>query len=79
MPTPTVENYLKQILMVTLDENCAKVPMGKVASELSVTPGTATSMVKKMESMQVLLLKTRWLDIIVELVHLTSLLYIHLL
>ncbi len=49
MPSPTVENYLKQILMVTLDENCTKVAMGKVASELSVTSGTATSMVKNME------------------------------
>ena len=49
MPSSTVENYLKQILIVTLDENCSKVPMGKVATELSVTPGTATSMAKNME------------------------------
>lgn len=49
MASSTVENYLKQILMVNLDENCTKVTMGKVASELSVTPGTATSMVKNME------------------------------
>ena len=49
MPSSTVENYLKQILIVTLEENCSKVPMGKVATELSVTPGTATSMAKNME------------------------------
>ncbi len=49
VPTPTVENYLKQILMVTLEENGSRVAMGKVATELAVTPGTATSMVKNME------------------------------
>ena len=49
VPSPTVENYLKQILMVTLEENGSKVAMGKVSAELAVTPGTATSMVKNME------------------------------
>ena len=49
MPTPTVENYLKQILMVTLEENGSKVAMGKVSTDLGVTPGTATSMAKNME------------------------------
>jgi DtxR family Mn-dependent transcriptional regulator len=49
MPTPTVENYLKQILMVTLEENGPKVAMGKVSTDLGVTPGTATSMAKNME------------------------------
>ena len=55
MPSSTVENYLKQILIVTLDENCSKVPMGKVATELSVTPGTATSMAKIWSGMDGLL------------------------
>ena len=35
--------------MVTLEENGSRVAMGKVATELAVTPGTATSMVKNME------------------------------
>ena len=48
MPTSTVENYLKQILIVSLETNCPEVPMGKVAQGLSVTPGTATTMIKNL-------------------------------
>ena len=49
MATSTVENYLKEILVITLEEDVAKVPMGQVAKVLGVTPGTATSMAKSME------------------------------
>lgn len=48
MPTSTVENYLKQILIVSLETNCPEVPMGKVAQGLSVTSGTATTMIKNL-------------------------------
>ena len=49
MPSPTVENYLKEILVVTLESDSSKVSMGEVARVLGVTPGTATSMAKSME------------------------------
>ena len=48
MPTSTVENYLKQILVVSLETNCSEVPMGKVAQGLCVTSGTATTMIKNL-------------------------------
>lgn len=44
MPTITVENYLKQIYLLQRDRDLA--PMGKLASAVGVTPGTATTMVK---------------------------------
>jgi DtxR family Mn-dependent transcriptional regulator len=49
MPSSTVENYLKQILVESLDSDLSEVSMGKIADCLSVTPGTATTMVKSME------------------------------
>ena len=49
MATSTVENYLKEILVLTLEEEISKVPMGQVAKVLGVTPGTATSMAKSLE------------------------------
>ena len=44
MPTITVENYLKQIYLLQRGGELAA--MGKLASAVGVTPGTATSMVK---------------------------------
>ena len=49
MATSTVENYLKEILVITLDDEISKVPMGQIAKVLGVTPGTATSMAKSLE------------------------------
>ena len=49
MPSPTVENYLKQILMISLENHKREVPMGLISDSLKVTPGTATSMVKNLE------------------------------
>lgn len=49
MASSTVENYLKEILVVTLENEITKVPMGQVAKVLEVTPGTATSMAKSLE------------------------------
>jgi DtxR family transcriptional regulator, Mn-dependent transcriptional regulator len=47
MPTPTVENYVKQIYLEQLNtEPGALVPMGKLAAAMGVVPGTATTMVK---------------------------------
>src|ERR1700692_1663603 len=48
LPSSTVENYLKAIYQgqSALSRDEYLVPMGSVASALSVTPGTATTMVK---------------------------------
>jgi DtxR family transcriptional regulator, Mn-dependent transcriptional regulator len=48
LPSSTVENYLKAIYQgqSTLKAGVRLVPMGQVAQALSVTPGTATTMVK---------------------------------
>jgi DtxR family transcriptional regulator, Mn-dependent transcriptional regulator len=48
MPSSTVENYLKAIYIGTnsLEPPHRLLPMGQLASALSVTPGTATTMVK---------------------------------
>lgn len=47
MPTSTVENYLKAILRLS-DETPAEalVPVGQIATALSLTPGTVTTMMK---------------------------------
>tara|TARA_B100000902_G_scaffold14217_1_gene17240 strand:- start:104 stop:763 length:660 start_codon:yes stop_codon:yes gene_type:complete len=49
MPSPTVENYLKQILLISLERDKKEVGMGLISEALGVTPGTATSMVKNLE------------------------------
>src|SRR3954465_6960829 len=48
LPSSTVENYLKAIHhgQSALPKGRRLLPMGHVASALSVTPGTATTMVK---------------------------------
>lgn len=47
-PSSTVENYLKAIYQgqMALPAGSRLVPMGQVAGALSVTPGTATTMIK---------------------------------
>jgi DtxR family Mn-dependent transcriptional regulator len=49
MPTSTVENYLKAILVRSSDAG-AIVSTGALAEALGVTPGTTTTMVKSMAS-----------------------------
>lgn len=49
MPTPTVENYLKQIYLLSQDRESGKVSMGILSARMAVAPGTATSMVKSMQ------------------------------
>lgn len=48
LPSSTVENYLKAIHQgqLQLESGVRLVPMGHVAAALSVTPGTATTMIK---------------------------------
>jgi DtxR family Mn-dependent transcriptional regulator len=48
MPSSTVENYLKQIYLEEQALGAAGdlVPMGRLAAAMSVTPGTATTMIK---------------------------------
>jgi len=50
MPSPTVENYIKQIYLEQQSssggESEALVPMGRLAAAMGVVPGTATTMVK---------------------------------
>ena len=49
MPSSTEENYLKQILVESIQTGFTEVAMGKVAECLEVTPGTATTMMKSLE------------------------------
>jgi len=46
MPTSTVEDYLKHILLEQQHDPEALVPMGQIAGALKVAPGTVTAMVK---------------------------------
>lgn len=48
MPTITVENYLKQIVVEQQQLGDQRVPMGRVATALGVVPGTATTMIKSL-------------------------------
>lgn len=48
MSSPTVEDYLKQVLLAQHQRPGDPVGMGQIASLLGVTPGTVTTMVKGM-------------------------------
>jgi DtxR family Mn-dependent transcriptional regulator len=48
MPTPAVENYVKEIFLAQQRLGSGAVPMGTVAKALDVTPGTATAMLKSL-------------------------------
>lgn len=48
MPSSTVEDYLKSIFKLS-GEDGKLAPIGKVATQLGVTPGTATTMMKQLE------------------------------
>lgn len=49
MVSATIENYLKQILLLSDELKLERVPMGKLAERMQVVPGTATTMVKSMD------------------------------
>jgi DtxR family Mn-dependent transcriptional regulator len=46
MPSLTVENYLKAILQIELQQGNLCIPPGQLATRLGVAPGTVTSMLK---------------------------------
>jgi DtxR family Mn-dependent transcriptional regulator len=46
MPSSTVENYLKQLYLEHQGIDDDLVPMGRLATAMNVTPGTATTMIK---------------------------------
>ena len=46
MPSKTVENYLKAILLLDITSARPSVSTGEIAAALSVSPGTVTSMLK---------------------------------
>jgi DtxR family transcriptional regulator, Mn-dependent transcriptional regulator len=48
MPSPAVENYVKEIFLAQQRLDGGAVPMGIVAKALDVTPGTATAMLKSL-------------------------------
>ncbi|MHC4224177.1 MAG: metal-dependent transcriptional regulator [Planctomycetota bacterium] len=59
MPSRTVEDYLKRLL---LEEQVAEgdlVPMGRLAAVAGVTPGTATAMVKTLAEAKLLIYEPR--------------------
>jgi len=49
MPSATVENYVKKILVLSLETSEGQVGMGEIAKGLEVAAGTATSMIKTLE------------------------------
>jgi len=46
MPTATVEDYLKRIYLLQQSDQTSLVLMGRLATAMSVAPGTATAMIK---------------------------------
>jgi DtxR family Mn-dependent transcriptional regulator len=46
VPTSTVEDYLKHILLAEQDNPGARVSTGQIAASLGVSPGTVTAMLK---------------------------------
>jgi len=52
MPSITVENYLKALYVLQQKNADERVPIGKLADSVGVTPGTATTMVKRLSNQQ---------------------------
>ena len=52
MPSATVENYVKKILVLSLETSEGQVGMGEIAKGLEVAAGTATSMIKNFGTRQ---------------------------
>lgn len=48
MPSSTIENYAKNIYLLSQQSGRTQVPMGEVARALGVVPGTATTMIKSL-------------------------------
>jgi len=50
MPSQTVENYLKNVLQISLRLGTASVSTGQLAEAMKVSPGTVTSMLKTLSA-----------------------------
>jgi DtxR family transcriptional regulator, Mn-dependent transcriptional regulator len=59
MPSATVENYVKKILVLSLETSEEQVGMGEIAKGLEVAAGTATSMIKNLERAKLVRYKSR--------------------
>ena len=59
MPSATVENYVKKILVLSLETSEGQVGMGEIAKGLEVAAGTATSMIKTLEREKLVRYKSR--------------------
>ena len=59
MPSATVENYVKKILVLSLETREGQVGMGEIAKGLEVAAGTATSMIKNLERTKLVRYKSR--------------------
>ena len=59
MPSATVENYVKKILVLSLETSEGQVGMGEIAKGLEVAAGTATSMIKNLERSKLVRYKSR--------------------
>jgi DtxR family Mn-dependent transcriptional regulator len=49
LPTLTIENYVKAIYLLSSPESNAPISTGQLATRLSVSPGTVTSMLKTLK------------------------------
>ncbi|MDX9898819.1 MAG: metal-dependent transcriptional regulator [Spirochaetia bacterium] len=47
--TSTVEDYLKQLVSLEIEQGLELIPMKKVCTALGVTPGTATTMIQRLD------------------------------
>ncbi len=59
MPSATVENYVKKILVLSLETSDRQVGRGKLAKGLEVAAGTVTSMIKTLEREKLVRYKSR--------------------
>jgi DtxR family transcriptional regulator, Mn-dependent transcriptional regulator len=59
MPSSTVEQYIKKIYQAMEGETGDLLPMKRVGEVMEVTPGTATSMVKRLHTLKLLRYRPR--------------------
>ncbi|NKB23104.1 MAG: metal-dependent transcriptional regulator [Kiritimatiellae bacterium] len=59
MASSTIENYVKQLYLEGQRTSNQKIPMGRLAKIMKVTPGTATSMVKALADSELVIYEPR--------------------
>lgn len=59
MPTSTVENYLKTLYTQQQEYPGEPVPLGRLAECLELTPGTVTTMIKRLAESKLVVYETR--------------------